>query len=127
MSALNVPCEFMTFVITFNEGDYYTCHDLLEEIWLTDRQNLFVKGLLQLSVSLYHYGYGNVKGSRSMMKVSYHYLDGYRPQHWGLDVEHILAFIVRCLSIIPQDIDSVPFENVKELPELPRLILTVRQ
>ncbi|MBU8880757.1 DUF309 domain-containing protein [Bacillus sp. FJAT-29790] len=117
------PLEYYNFFVKFNEGDYYTCHDLLEEMWMTDKGNLFLKGLLQMSVAIYHYEYGNVKGARLMMKAAHDYLQSYRPEHWGLDLEHVYSFIEKCLIIFPGDIDRIPFEEVDTLPQLPKLIL----
>nr|WP_295971410.1 DUF309 domain-containing protein [uncultured Bacillus sp.] len=121
------PMEYYQFFISFNEGDYYACHDLLEEMWMTDKQNFFLKGLLQLSVAIYHYEYGNIKGARSMMETAGLYLDGYRPKHWGLDLELIIEFIGNSLFIIPQDIEKVSFEDVGILPKLPRLFLYLEE
>ncbi|MBS4190708.1 DUF309 domain-containing protein [Bacillus sp. FJAT-49705] len=117
------PIEYYEFFIKFNEGDYYTCHDLLEEMWMTDKGNLFFKGLLQMSVAIYHYEYGNVKGARLMMKAAHDYLQEYRPKHWGLDLENIYIFIEKCHVIFPKDINRVPFEEVESLPKLPKLYL----
>lgn len=117
------PFEYYEFFIHFNEGDYYTCHDLLEEMWMTDKGNLFFKGLLQMSVAIYHYEYGNVKGARLMMSAAHDYLQSYRPMHWGLDLEKIYVFIEQCLTIFPNNIDRVAFEEVDALPKLPNLFL----
>ena len=117
------PLEYYEFFIKFNEGDYYTCHDLLEEMWMTDKGNLFFKGLLQMSVAIYHYEYGNIKGARLMMKAAHDYLQDYRPMHWGIDLEYVYSFIEECLALFPQDIDRVSFEEVVTLPKLPQLIL----
>ncbi|WP_223701469.1 DUF309 domain-containing protein [Sutcliffiella deserti] len=117
------PEEYYSFFISFNEGDYYTCHDLLEEIWMTDKENYFLKGLLQMTVAIYHYEYGNVKGARAMMRAGYVYLQKYRPRYWGVDLEDVNGFIESCLSILPQDIDRVPFDEVSSLPPLPTLVL----
>lgn len=117
------PLEYYEFFISFNEGDYYTCHDLLEEIWLDDRSNLFIKGLLQMSVAIYHYEYGNIKGARTMMATAKRYLESYRPFYWGVDLENVHHFIKRCLFIIPQHLDRIPFEEVKTAPALPELVL----
>lgn len=119
------PLNYYEFFVKFNEGDYYTCHDLLEEIWLTERDNLFVKGLLQLSVALYHYSYGNVKGTRDMMHVAYRYLKRYSPEMWGLNVDFVLHYIQECLPIIPQDIDRVPYNQCSSLPQLPIIYLNI--
>ncbi|MCM2531188.1 DUF309 domain-containing protein [Neobacillus pocheonensis] len=117
------PWEYYEFFIKFNEGDYYTCHDLLEEMWMTEKDNLFLKGLLQMSVAIYHYEYGNVKGARVMMQTAHDYLQGYRPKFWDLDLEKVFPFIEQCLSLFPKEIDKVPFEKVNDLPILPRLFV----
>ena len=117
------PSEYYDFFVHFNEGDYYTCHDLLEEMWMTDKQNYFLKGLLQMSVAIYHYEYGNLKGARAMMKAAHSYLASYRPKHWGLDLEYVYAFIEQCLTIIPQHIDTISYDKIDSLPQLPRLYL----
>lgn len=121
------PDEYYEFFIKFNEGDYYTCHDLLEEIWLTEKDNLFLKGLLQMTVAIYHYEYGNVKGARSMMRAGHTYIQKYRPKHWGLNLEIVNEFIEQSLIIIPNDIDRIPFEDVSTLPKLPQLILYLQE
>ncbi|MCA1031645.1 DUF309 domain-containing protein [Bacillus timonensis] len=121
------PMEYYEFFVKFNEGDYYTCHDLLEDIWMTDKENLFLKGLLQMTVAIYHYEYGNVKGARLMMNAGSRYIQKYRPTYWGLDLEYVNDFISQCLIIIPQDIDRVPFEEVVSLPKLPTLLLYLNE
>ncbi|MTH53843.1 DUF309 domain-containing protein [Bacillus mangrovi] len=117
------PEEYYRFFIHFNEGDFYTCHDLLEEIWMTDKSNVFLKGLLQMCVALYHYSYGNLKGARSMMLAGRQYIQPYRPRCWGLDLELVHSFMENCLLIIPQVPDSIPYEKTDKLPELPLLFL----
>ncbi|WP_224752478.1 DUF309 domain-containing protein [Metabacillus arenae] len=117
------PLSYYHFFISFNEGDYYTCHDLLEDLWMTDKESLFLKGLLQMCVAIYHYEYGNVKGARAMMKAGLEYIQSYRPKYWGLDLEKVNSFMSECLLIIPQDLDQVPYEKKDELPSLPSLAL----
>ncbi|WP_257349606.1 DUF309 domain-containing protein [Pseudalkalibacillus decolorationis] len=121
--SVNYPLEYYQFFVHFNEGDYYTCHDLLEEIWMTDKQNLFLKGLLQMSVAIYHYEYGNVKGARMMFRKAHEYLKPFLPRYWGLDLSQTITYLEACLNTIPLIIDSVPFERVDELPKLPELFL----
>ncbi|WP_096156801.1 DUF309 domain-containing protein [Bacillus sp. FJAT-45066] len=117
------PKEYYEFFVKFNEGDYYTCHDLLEEIWMTEKDNLFLKGLLQMTVAIYHYEYGNVKGARLMMKAGHLYIQKYRPKYWGVDLEKVNQFIEECIATIPDKIERVPYEQVDSLPKLPNFIL----
>lgn len=117
------PMEYYEFFIHFNERDYYTCHDLLELIWLTEKDNLFLKGLLQMTVAIYHYEYGNIKGARLMMQAGHSYIQSYRPFHWGVDLEKVNAFIEECVAIFPAGVQTVSFEKVEQLPKLPALFL----
>lgn len=123
----NYPSEYYHFFIKFNEGDYYTCHDLLEAIWMTDKENLFLKGLLQMTVALYHYEYGNIKGARAMMLAGHQYIQKYRPFYWGVDLEKVNEFIEQCIFIIPQQLDKVPYKDIGLLPQLPSLILYLEE
>ncbi|WP_408007474.1 DUF309 domain-containing protein [Pseudalkalibacillus sp. A8] len=123
---MDYPMEYYQFFIKFNEGDYYTCHDLLEEIWMTDKQNLFLKGLLQMSVAIYHYEYGNVKGARSMFERAIECFEAYPTYYWGLNTKDLSAFVNECLERIPP-LESVPFDEVKTLPELPRIYLYLEE
>jgi hypothetical protein len=121
------PQEYYEFFVVFNDGDYYTGHDLLEAVWLTDRSNLFIKGLLQMTVALYHYEYGNVKGAREMMIVAKQYLTPYQPLFWQLDLKPVLLFIDQCLSFIPIHMDKVHFSEAHHLPILPKLFLNLEE
>lgn len=123
MAVEEYPMEYYEFFVKFNEGDYYTCHDLLEEMWMSEKDNLFLKGLLQMSVAIYHYEYGNIKGARTMMQTAHDYLQKYRPNHWSLNLEKVYVFIETCIKLIPPDIDKVPFEEVSKLPSFPVLHL----
>ncbi|MDR7072872.1 DUF309 domain-containing protein [Fictibacillus barbaricus] len=121
------PQDYYEFFVVFNDGDYYTGHDLLEAVWLTDRSNLFIKGLLQMTVALYHYEYGNVKGAREMMRVAKQYLTPYQPSHWQLDLIPVLHFIEHCLSLMPLHIDKVDFSEAHKLLTLPRLFINLME
>ncbi|WP_439740729.1 DUF309 domain-containing protein [Bacillus pseudomycoides] len=120
------PLAYYEFFVKYNEGDYYTCHDLLEEMWLEERSNLFLKGLLQMVVAQYHYSYGNIKGARLMLEVAEQYLRPYCPLYWNLDVNEVVAFIQSCRKIIPEKVEKVPYEQVHDLPSLPELIIYMK-
>ncbi|MGP4078571.1 DUF309 domain-containing protein [Pseudalkalibacillus sp. R45] len=123
---MDYPFEYYQFFIKFNEGDYYTCHDLLEEIWMTDKQNLFLKGLLQMSVAIYHYEYGNVKGARLMFQRALECFEPYPNIYWGLDTAELSNFVKECLERLP-GLDTVPYDEVEELPDLPDIYLYLKE
>lgn len=119
------PEEYYMFFDKFNEGEYYECHDLLEEIWLGDRENRFLQGLLQLSVGIYHYEYGNIKGARLMLTSALQYIQKYRPTYWGIDLEEVDSYLRQLLQRLPE-VDRIPLEAAKANP-LPKIVLSLKE
>ncbi|UFJ39647.1 DUF309 domain-containing protein [Brevibacillus humidisoli] len=112
------PEQYDQFFHKFDAGEYYECHDLLEEIWMEDKTNKFLQGLLQLAVGLYHYECGNVKGARWMLGNARKYLTRYLPVYWDLKLGPVISYIDDCMRLLP-DTDSIPYEEAKQKP-LPR-------
>jgi predicted metal-dependent hydrolase len=109
------PDQYYRFLQKFNDGEYYECHDLLEEIWMEDKTNKFLQGLLQLAVGLYHFECGNIKGARWMFGNARKYLSRYAPVCWDLDIERIISYLDACLAALPAA-DSIPYNQIKEIP-----------
>lgn len=115
------PEEYILFFEKFNHGEYYECHDLLESIWLGDRENRYLQGMLQLAVGIYHYEYGNVKGARLMFQSALAYLQKYRPRYWGVDVDEVIVYLQRLMAFLPAE-DQITLESAKQNP-VPRIYL----
>jgi uncharacterized protein len=111
---MHFPEQYLQFIEKFNAGEYYECHDLLEEIWMEEKSDKFLQGLLQMSVGLYHLEYGNIKGARWMFGNARKYLERYQPQHWGLDVSEVIGYIQACEAGLP-DVDAISFEQAKTI------------
>lgn len=49
----------------FNRGDWFECHETLEELWVGSEGEIrdFYQGLLQVAVGLHHWREGNFKGA----------------------------------------------------------------
>jgi predicted metal-dependent hydrolase len=105
---MQYPEQYIQFIEKFNEGEYYECHDLLEDIWMEDKADKFLQGLLQLAVGLYHRECGNIKGARWMFGNAKKYLIRYEPARWGLDVAEVLEYIETCENALP-DVDAIPY------------------
>ena len=59
---------FQQGVAAFNERRFYDAHEYWEEIWLNHKlaDAKCIQGLIQHSVSFFHYHNGNPKGAKSM-------------------------------------------------------------
>jgi len=92
----------------FNAQRYYDAHDVLEDLWLSERgaDHAFYKGLIQLAGAFVHLQKQHIrpdhpKDGRRLAPASRLFslaignLAAYRPMHQGLDVERTLALAQR--------------------------------
>lgn len=75
----------------FNDGFYFECHDVLEDLWsgLRGPSRDFFQGLIQVSVGYYHLGNGNRAGALSLFGRALQRLAPYPDGYCGfaLDAE----------------------------------------
>jgi predicted metal-dependent hydrolase len=117
----------------FNACEFFEAHEAWEELWkeYSGELRLFYKGLIQAAVALHHFGNGNIRGARKVYHSSRGYLQQYRPQCMGLDVDGFLAQFDACfaevaasdlefpqLEINPELIPEIWLEPPAELPPL---------
>ncbi len=81
----------------FNAGEYYAAHEVAEDAWHAYRGPLrdFLKGLVQLAVSLHHHFAGNRHGAVVKWESARAYLAKYLPECLGVDVESLLEEVGR--------------------------------
>jgi predicted metal-dependent hydrolase len=97
----------------FNAGEFFACHDVLEEIWSETlaEDRTFYQGLIHAAVSLHHFGEGNCGGAKKMYLSAVRYLTPYLPEHAGLAVQALLADLGECfaelIAATPETIDAV--------------------
>ena len=65
-----VPEELLQAIAQFNRGDWFECHETLEELWVGAKGELrdFYQGLLQLAVAQHHWRNGNFKGALILLQ-----------------------------------------------------------
>jgi hypothetical protein len=71
----------------FNAGQYFECHEVLEELWLAAQgaEREFLHAVIQAAVALHHYQRGNLKGAASVYERSRRKLGQLPQQVMGLD------------------------------------------
>jgi len=83
------PCaNQLAAVRQFNAGDYFLCHETLEELWLHREDPLrdLYKGILQIAVGLLHLQKGNLGGARTLLTRGLELVDPFAPSCRGLDL-----------------------------------------
>ncbi len=102
----------------FNECDFYEAHEVWEALW-TDYQGpsrKFFQGLIQVAVGLHHFGNGNIHGAKKLFATSRKYLEPYRPDHMGCNLEKLLAEMDRCFAEVNAADEQFP--EIEIDPEL---------
>jgi hypothetical protein len=72
----------------FNSGEYFVCHETLEELWLAEGAAIrrLYQGILQVGVGLYHLQRGNEPGAVVLLGRGADLLRPFFPLCLGIDV-----------------------------------------
>jgi predicted metal-dependent hydrolase len=82
----SIDAVFERGLALFNCGDYFTCHEVWEEIWLRGAgdDKLFYQGLIQAAVAILHAERGNLRGAVSTWRKSRAKLAAPPANHMGI-------------------------------------------
>jgi uncharacterized protein len=83
-------------VALFNQREYFTCHEMLEGIWLeaTTEDKHFYEGLIRLATGLHLRFHRRIpQGAINLLTQGLMRLENYRPTHLGVDVARLYAEI----------------------------------
>lgn len=82
----------------FNRGDWFDCHETLEELWVGSEFEIrwFYQGLLQVAVALHHWRNGNYGGAVSLLTSGTNYLRRVNPVCQRIEVAALTAAADDC-------------------------------
>jgi uncharacterized protein len=85
--------ELLQAIGEFNRGDWFECHETLEDLWVGEEgeARYFYQGVLQVAVALHHWRGGNFGGAASLLKSGADYLRRVRPVCQRVDVAGFIA------------------------------------
>lgn len=84
---------FQRGIDSFNRGEFFTCHEVLEEIWLEEpeEEKPYYQGLIQVAAAFHHWQTGNLRGARALLRRGMAKLHRYPPDAHGIDLAGLLA------------------------------------
>jgi uncharacterized protein len=84
----------------FNRGEFYECHEYLEEAWMQEprRVRFLYQGILQVGVGFYHQQNGNWRGATGLLRNGTTRLKEFEPETLGIDVARLVRESERCLK-----------------------------
>ena len=103
------PTALKLAVTQFNKGQYWECHETLEEIWISTEYplRLFYHGLIKAAVGLLHLERHNPMGARLKLRDAEFTLAPFVPNMMGIDIAKLLEDIKLCLELIDNDLCSI--------------------
>lgn len=94
---------YLAFFQHYHSGEYWEAHEVLEELWQTQRHNDFYHGLIQVAAIMHQLKRGKVRGARKLAATASEYLAPYLPTRDGVDVNKVWAWLDRCLKLLPKE------------------------
>src|SRR5688572_23057925 len=120
-----LDAHYLGYFECFNRGLFYEAHDVLEELWLPNRNaanGLFYKGLIQLAGAFVHLQKGRKQPAAALLKLARTNLQRYPAIHERLSIDELLARIDHWLERLGSDSAADPLTS----DTAPRLALLER-
>ena len=110
-----VPELVLKGIEEFNKGEFYECHEYLEEAWMQEprRVRFLYQGILQVGVGFYHQRNGNWRGATGLIRNGTVRLKEFAPVTLGIDVARLVQESERCLG----ELEELGRERVREFDQ----------
>jgi predicted metal-dependent hydrolase len=98
------PPRLLQGITEFNQGEFYQCHDTLEELWAAEPRSIrhLYQGILQIGVAFYHLRAQRYGPVVTLLKSGSNYLEPFAPVCMGVNVTKLLNHASQCLSQVQQ-------------------------
>jgi predicted metal-dependent hydrolase len=96
-----LDAHYLGYFECFNRGLFFEAHDVLEELWLANRQSpnhAFYKGLIQFAGAFVHLQKNRLRPSASLLKLARTNMKTYPMVHEHLDLKELLSIIEEWLD-----------------------------
>ena len=104
------PEQYREGLRLFNEEEFFECHDVLEELWSesTGGERKFLQGLIQASISLFHFGNENFGGAKKLYLSARKNLDQFGDRFMGLELGTFLHDYQNCFQELLDNTEDYP-------------------
>ena len=104
-----LDAHYLGYFDCFNRQLFYEAHDVLEDLWLPDRNGVngnFYKGLIQLAGAFVHLQKNRLRPAAALFKLAKTNLEKYPREHQRLNLNAVGDLIAKWLA----DLESAQFE-----------------
>ena len=106
---------YYTFFWHYHRKEYWEAHEVLEELWQTQRENDFYHGLIQIAAIMHQLERGKVRGARKLATSAKRYLQPFAPARDEVDVQRVLDWLQCCLDRLPRYQERMDPNKVQQL------------
>ena len=116
-----LDAHYLGYFDCFNRQLFYEAHDVLENLWLPDRQGVngnFYKGLIQLAGAFVHLQKNRLRPSAALFKLALANLEKYSSPHERLNLVAVRQLIAGWLWQLEKDgflVNPLSTVNVPQL------------
>jgi CheY-like chemotaxis protein len=102
------PTRLMEGIELFNQGQYFECHEVIEDAWNNEPEpvRIMYQGILQIGVACYHIQNKNWRGAMKVLQRGTPKIRRFAPACMGINLDRLLA-----------DADEIRRELVRLGPE----------
>ena len=114
----DAPVEVRKGIAMYNRGEYYACHEVLEDAWRAepDEVRFLYQGILQIGVAFHHLGNQNWRGAVGLLERGIENVSRFTPRCQGVDTDRLVRESRRCLirlqEIGPEQQDLFDWQQV---------------
>ena len=116
-----LDARYLGYFDCFNRQLFYEAHEVLEDLWLLDRQGPdgnFYKGLIQLAGAFVHLQKDRLRPAAALFQLARVNLEKYPPRHAALDITAVLVLIETWQQRLVQGGFAVNPLNSQSVPRL---------
>lgn len=94
-----VPDLVLKGIEEFNRGEFFECHEYLEEAWRQEprRIRFLYQGILQVGVGFYHQQNANWRGATGLLRNGTVRLKEFEPETLSINVSKLIRECEACL------------------------------
>jgi hypothetical protein len=99
------PPEYLRGIDLFNAGDYYECHEVLEDIWMVScgQEKLFYQGVIMAAVAFYDYDVERFGAARTMHRKAKERLAQLPDRFMSMDVKTFMQQLDEFFTFTVED------------------------
>jgi predicted metal-dependent hydrolase len=101
-------------IVLFNEGQYFECHEVLEEAWTPERgeRRLFLQSLIHVAVGFYHNQRRNPPGATRQLRKGLRKLKAYLPVCEQVNTARLEREVLTVLQAIEEGVPVSSYPQI---------------